>query len=58
MLASAWVLMKVCGDPVSKGNTVELYGNGAAVYLDFGGERRVIHRYYTNNTRSLFGEQG
>ena len=43
---------------IQQGNTAELYGNGVAVYLDFG-EGRVIHRYYTcNKTRSLLGEQG
>ena len=44
---------------IQEGNTAELYGNGAAVYLDSGREGRVIHRYHTSNkTRSLRGEQG
>ena len=43
---------------IQEGNTAELYGYGAAVYLDFGGEGRVIYRCYTSNeTRSLLGEQ-
>ena len=59
MLSSAWVLMKVCGEPVSKRETQqELYGNGATVNLDFGGGK-VIHRCYASNkTKSLLGEQG
>ena len=44
---------------IQQGNTAEFYANGAAVYLDFGDEGRVIHRYYASNkTRSLLGEQG
>ena len=44
---------------IQEGNTAELYGNGAVVYLDFGGEGKIIHHYYTSNkTRSLLGEQG
>ena len=43
---------------IQEDNTTELYGNGTTVYLDFGGEGRVIHRYYTSNkTRPLLGEQ-
>ena len=66
MLSRAWVLMKVCDEPASKratqpiqeGDTAELHGNGTTVDLAFGGEGRVIHRYYTSNkTRSLIGEQ-
>ena len=44
---------------IQEGNTTELYGNGAAVYLDFVGEGKVVHRSYTSNkTRSLLGEHG
>ena len=44
---------------IQEGNTAELHGSGAAVDLDFDGERKVIHRYYTSNkTRSLLGEHG
>ena len=44
---------------IQEDNTTELYGNGTTVYLDSGGEGRVIHRYYTSNkTRPLLGEQG
>ena len=43
---------------IQEGNTAELYGL-AAVDLDFVGEARVTHHYYTSNkTRSLLGEQG
>ena len=42
---------------IEEGDTAELHGNGAAVDLDFGCERRVVDRYYTNNkTRTLLGE--
>ena len=66
MLSRAWVLMKVCDEPASKratqpiqeGDTAELHGNGTTVDLAFGGEGRVIHRYYTSNkTRSLLSEK-
>ena len=48
ILSSASVLMKVCGEPVSKRATQPNCGNWAAVGLDFGGEGRVVHRYYTS----------
>ena len=44
---------------IGEGNTADWYGNGAAVYLGFGGEGRVFHHCYSSNkTRSLLGKQG
>ena len=43
---------------IQEGDIIELHGNGAAMDLDFGGEGRVVHRYYTcNKARPSIGEQ-
>ena len=49
MLSNLWVLLKVCGEPVSK----KAYGD-----LDFGGKGMIFLGYYTiNKTRPLLGDQ-
>ena len=59
MLSSAWALIKdVRRVRIQEGGIAELHGHGAAVDLDFGGEGRVVHHYYTSNKkRPLLGER-
>ena len=43
---------------IQEGDTAKLHGNGVAVDIDFSGEERVAHRYYTSSkTKPSLDEQ-
>ena len=59
MLSGAWVLIKVLANSYpGRPHSRVTRQRGCCGDLDFGGEGRVVHRYYTSNkTRPLLGEQ-
>ena len=58
MLPSAWVLTKVCGEPVSKWATQPSCTVTGPLWILILVKKESAHRYYTTKTRPLLGEQG